>query len=298
MHPDYGAPVVKSYLDFAVKMIEETGTLKILNAVEHFGSWMAELYKYPSWVPNWTIPTISQPIPTTAFLDQSILDYSLETRSVLRTCGLDIGRIKESGETFIEFVPDIGNSVQRSPLLNWWTEALTMKRWRQWHSLAGMTKTYPTYEPVEDAYIRTLVADSISPRPGNSPDWRSMYEAWLRYWRLVGPQRGLFLEFYTATVSAQEAQRATSFMRAHQAAAYGRRFFVMCEGYFGLGPHETQRGDHVVALCGGQTLYVLRPRGGRTTHRTWRVMGECYVHGVPRNILSTHSGPYVTFRLH
>ncbi|PTB65738.1 HET-domain-containing protein [Trichoderma citrinoviride] len=63
--------------------------------------------------------------------------------------------------------------------------------------------------------------------------------------------------------------------------------FVTDSGYFGLGPPETQVGDEVWCLFGGQMPFVLRTlkttqevspgQGGKELHK---VFGTCYVHGI------------------
>ena len=62
------------------------------------------------------------------------------------------------------------------------------------------------------------------------------------------------------------------------------------EGYFGLGPFQTRKGDRVVALCGGKlcggkTPYILRHHKGNGSLKEWKILGECYLHGVKRDIL-------------
>lgn len=57
-----------------------------------------------------------------------------------------------------------------------------------------------------------------------------------------------------------------------------RRFAVTRNGYFVLGPDALQEGDVVAVLRGGKTPFLLREvnagEGG------WRLVGECYVHGL------------------
>lgn len=57
---------------------------------------------------------------------------------------------------------------------------------------------------------------------------------------------------------------------------FGRSFFRMEKGWYGLGPNTLDVGDLVVLLYGGDIPYVLRPReeGG------YVLVGEAYVHGV------------------
>lgn len=47
------------------------------------------------------------------------------------------------------------------------------------------------------------------------------------------------------------------------------------EGYYILGPDVMEPGDVVVVLYGGKVPFVLRPEGN-----WWKLLGECYIHGV------------------
>lgn len=81
--------------------------------------------------------------------------------------------------------------------------------------------------------------------------------------------------------------------------AEGRCFFQLEKGGIGLCPQGSNAGDIVVSLSGGRTPYVLRPLGNDESGddagiktdlklqdgevvagqpRTWRLIGECYVH--------------------
>ncbi|KAK7414425.1 hypothetical protein QQX98_006703 [Neonectria punicea] len=63
------------------------------------------------------------------------------------------------------------------------------------------------------------------------------------------------------------------FVKAY--AAWKRRFVMLGKGYIGLGPKQSRVGDRVVLLEGRKVPLVIRPVGKR-----WRVVGDCYIHGV------------------
>ena len=54
-----------------------------------------------------------------------------------------------------------------------------------------------------------------------------------------------------------------------------RVFFVTGEGRMGLGPTNTQKGDKICILCGGQVPFLLREEG-----MCWRLKGDAYLDGV------------------
>ncbi|KAM0462723.1 hypothetical protein ACHAPV_003547 [Trichoderma viride] len=62
--------------------------------------------------------------------------------------------------------------------------------------------------------------------------------------------------------------------------ALGRRFFITKEGYFGLGPQKLEPGDRVAVLFGSGVPFVLRKCPAIAGRPAWRIIGECYVHGI------------------
>ncbi|KAL7928956.1 heterokaryon incompatibility domain-containing protein [Trichoderma chlorosporum] len=62
--------------------------------------------------------------------------------------------------------------------------------------------------------------------------------------------------------------------------ALGRRFFITKKGYFGLGPQKLEPGDKVAVLFGAGVPFVLRKYATAAGKRAWKIVGECYVHGI------------------
>ena len=59
-------------------------------------------------------------------------------------------------------------------------------------------------------------------------------------------------------------------------AALNRCFFIMPDGYMGLGPPGTRLGDICSVVFGSKWAYVLRSNGDGT----YQLVGECYIEGV------------------
>jgi len=57
----------------------------------------------------------------------------------------------------------------------------------------------------------------------------------------------------------------------------GWKFCVMITGYMALVPEEAEVGDEILAVYGARVPFVLRPVQGTDEYR---LVGECYVHGV------------------
>lgn len=57
--------------------------------------------------------------------------------------------------------------------------------------------------------------------------------------------------------------------------ALSRRFIVSAQGYFGLAPPGTCKGDRIAVLLGVEVPFILRKTGS-----TFQVVGESYIHGL------------------
>ncbi|KIW83147.1 hypothetical protein Z517_02391 [Fonsecaea pedrosoi CBS 271.37] len=298
--PDYNMATHDLHTAFALKMMEAHQSLDILNYTEIWADYTLpaeSLDKTPSWAPNWLLSGLTRPLPATAELNAGnrVIFHTSPDSSLLHVWGVELATVDGAGDTFLEWIPRPGNSVRGARPINWVTDAYQMKRWRQWQRMSGGTAThYPTGEATREAYIRTIVANALPDGAHDGCALQSYYDAWLRFWRVGGRERGRYLDAYIQQSDPGELQRAISFMEAHQAAAYGRRFLITKNGYFGLGPFKSRRGDVVVALCGGKTAYVLRRQGRRhfakrTRTEYWKVIGECYLHGVDRDVILTRT---------
>jgi len=72
-----------------------------------------------------------------------------------------------------------------------------------------------------------------------------------------------------------EHQKSPHFSRHLQGNSRGRKLFGTAKGYLGIGEILLQTGDLVCVLFGAGVPMILRPIG-----RSYRVVGECYLHGI------------------
>jgi hypothetical protein len=293
--PDYTLSNTEAYRRLALHKLAQSSDLEILNAVDHAGACglnpkdFNARSRLPSWVPNWALMGPNQPLPATAQIDPFPLQYRISAdQTFLITKGIHFDTVIYSGETFLDFLPRAGNAnrllVFLSPV-NGLRDAGAQMRRRRWEILARKSpKPYPTGESKLAAYIRTIVANNL---PGSNEELEMMYRAWTKYWDIYYEGRGKYLDYYVENSTPQERAHADLFLAYHQAAAYGRRFFVTKAGYFGLGPHDIKRtgGDCVVVLRGGRTAYMVRRAGVVNGQETWQVRGEVYLHGLDKGVL-------------
>ncbi|RYP15316.1 hypothetical protein DL765_005797 [Monosporascus sp. GIB2] len=124
--------------------------------------------------------------------------------------------------------------------------------------MPNMHKPYtPTGETLEEAYLRTLVADlkmkhGVVVGRGGSMYWRNRSDS-------------------------PPPHDHPDIQHMLQQICMGRRFITTLEHrYIGLAPFWAEPGDAVFMLKGGEMLYLARP----TLAGTYHFVGEAYVHGM------------------
>lgn len=65
------------------------------------------------------------------------------------------------------------------------------------------------------------------------------------------------------------------FEGAYRQVTEGRRFFTSLGGYMGIGPPGMRSGDLICVFLGGNVPWVVRQEG-----HNYKLIGECYVHGI------------------
>lgn len=121
------------------------------------------------------------------------------------------------------------------------------------------------YPPTQDVEVLLDSRGGISIRPG--PDYKSRAE--------------------TESTSSRgvRAEAVKPFGRAFQLAYSGKRLFVTCNKYIGLGPVSMEEGDCIYLLPGTRAPFVLRRvdevvADGEEVSQRFSVVGEAYIHGI------------------
>jgi hypothetical protein len=72
-----------------------------------------------------------------------------------------------------------------------------------------------------------------------------------------------------------------------------KMLFSTTDGYIGLGPKNSRGGDVVVIILGAGVPFILRP----TNQGVYRLVGECYVHGIMDGEFGAGCPPVADFLL-
>jgi hypothetical protein len=151
-----------------------------------------------------------------------------------------------------------------------------------WYDICGkghfdLEESYINGESAFFAYTQTLSNGCVAT---SSLEGRSYHEIpkseWLRQAaayliKALGQSNDVSPALYKAAAGGNHFK----WSRAANGASSHRSFARTAKGYFVLGPKVLEVGDVVCVLFGGKMPFCLRPWG-----RYYRLVGECYVHGL------------------
>jgi hypothetical protein len=229
--------------------------------------------KQPSWVPDWSSPSIRHPLAK-----RQIHDSWTEDHRVYQAATLTVPHDNERQWnctirdalflTVAGFQVDVISKVVNFDVLDAHVaeEGYSIAQsFSEGPALHGLTIPESdlyrgSSEPLRTAYSRTLVADVM--KAGNV---RSRgYAITLDYWNRV--------RSYTQPPADYKFRKEWGSLLF---STTERSLFWSHDGYLGLGPTDIKPGDRVCIFFGGEVLYLLRS-SGKTSH----FIGECYVHGL------------------
>lgn len=289
---DYSASVADVY-SRATKAIVRSGYVDILSSVQRLPDSSTDL---PSWVPDWRVPWDNVPLAARKWFYNASgrarwktprrgqHDASAAAAAAANDGGGELHRLKMEGY-LVDVVAqafDPWEELKHKDVHDFWFDECQMQEITRKYGLWGY---YPlTREPIEQAYLRTLVADLL---PGFRRWERRPTLDWRRLVRWAFPSKGhayscghgrsgsggdvrnLFSASMPLEVRAELMHNIKDFSRH-------RRLFITSGGFLGLGPAMTQRKDEVAILMGASVPFVGRERADGT----WELLGECYVHGI------------------
>lgn len=135
----------------------------------------------------------------------------------------------------------------------------------QWNCLKTFLKgnrtVYNMYEDLTEALARTSIAD-------REPKAR-------RGWRRASLAH-VFSVFSKSKSSAGTRKPSLHLLETAQRFEASKILFSTLNGYIGLGPKDSRKGDIAVLILGARVPFILRP----TAKGRHRLIGECYIHGI------------------
>jgi Heterokaryon incompatibility protein (HET) len=298
INPDYSHSLVQVYRDFAIKMIERYDSLEILSFVQHNAPLPPTGPDFPSWIPRWDIHT------GVSILGRTTSDHIAATnRAPVITPSSDPAALIVKG-IFLDQVElntitlskgDFNNPQNTSPLFEMSTHCQVAK-----YPIPPYPQIPVWPQSGSDrivAYRKTWTAGFAAasqdvPSYGFNPELDfAAYQ--LDHLRRPGQKLDIdtILRIEALRQEGAEFGNGSRFADVAGSVCDGRRFFTTGGGFFGIGPGIVEIGDYVCVLLGSDVPYILRykPNSGYASGG-YRLIGECYVHGVMRGEVVRASG--------
>ncbi|PMD16537.1 hypothetical protein NA56DRAFT_312472 [Hyaloscypha hepaticicola] len=147
---------------------------------------------------------------------------------------------------------------------------------REWLTLGGCNSETDSIDEIPEVFWRTLVADR-GPNGSVTPSW--YYRAFAHCLSHSNPNGDINIARLIAESEAGSSL-ITDFLNRVQSVVCDRKFFISKDHqWFGLAPDGTEIGDTISILYGCSVPVILREGSGDDLGY-WRLVGECYVHGI------------------
>ena len=241
-----------------------------------------DLRGLPSWVPDWSCEA--------KYTSFSLLNKEGERESGY--CAGGMGNIRATVMAdkqklaitgfFVDTISSLSDVYHSSPP----EDNEGMRRLIQWeaHSrrLIFSMADYPTGEPVQDAYRRTLVANKDKHGDKALPSFLQHYDrmlAWLQIEEQVkatgetvpSPENLGFDQDELTLIYASLVEYAIPMASCMDQ----RRLCLTKKGYLGLVPDVAKEADSIFVVLGAEVPFVLSGCDGE-----YRLLGDCYLHGL------------------
>ena len=255
--PDYTKTVSQVYRDVVTSILDHTDKISILGYCEMQEQPLesSDSLQLPSWVPNWMIPSSTNPMHSGHASGNSNAETSYDN-DVLKIMGTHVARISHVEKIMCDSIADLIPAIQ-----NFSQKFLPDIKSASY--VSGGSKL--------EAYCRTLCNnyfdDQYIPAQGFVPGFPKGKE-WLSS-ILVPQETG-------RTIDADVATGYRVYLNYVWRFCNGRSLFTTKEGYIGLAPRAAKVGDRVCVLLGSDSPFLLHPLGSNQ----FQLGGHCYVHGI------------------
>ena len=289
--PDYKDTVVNVYRSFTLAAIEGTGSLDVLRH-----STLNEGTTIPTWVPDWT----SEPTDSTLSIADTAFCASGPSLASIRSLSDDQLLLCKG------FIADGIDGMGCLPDGMWPAESVV--------PTMNTANPYITLQEAREAIWKTLVASHSIPSEPLDPSLYASYASLLATPTLAtmdfpehSPLSDLvssnvflwcvqFLEghssfrvagrpmsdFFSKEVDLEnmDAGHLRDALMQRDRVGLGRRLVTTGKGYFGIAPLAVKQDDVIAVLLGCSVPVLLRKVNGQSGEARWRIVGECYVHGI------------------
>jgi hypothetical protein len=293
--PDYSADVAVVFLNATRRLIKEEGVPGLFSVagIGYFSDTTPELESSPSWAPDWGKAFYCVPFSNL----RPYLDYSAGGKADPNAHHLSGASLFLSAhllDTIVEVAPPMdrihtlqgGKFDLKQDFRNedWYTILDSFQLVMQ---SSYVQKPYPYTSPRQsetEVLWRLLIGDRIWTQIPPAPaDMAEQFVAYLKLTKILlhealKPVEERYHDCQDDILAllerCEQYKQYTSFTCAQ------RRVCVTEKGYVCLVPAFSKIGDTVAVVLGAQAPLVVRRVEGTAQERKYRLVGECYVHGI------------------
>ncbi|KAL8654970.1 MAG: hypothetical protein Q9210_001177 [Variospora velana] len=285
IEPDYTDSVENVYRSFALATIKATGSLDVIRHCVP-----TEDPNSPSWVPALTVePTgAAFTLRDDSFTTSGLSSASVRPNSHLLVCkGFIVDRIDGLGCMWSKGW-DSGSVLQTRSILDPYNTFEAAQK-AIWKSMVACHTTPTEYLDTDYGLLLASPALNKANLPEQTPlkdliasfifDWCVQYLAGDADFKIAGrPLKGYCWE--KVVPEHIDAVHLRDALMQRDRINLSRRLMTTDMGYVGMAPEEVERGDAVAVLFGCSMPILLRQSTIESGDVRWRVVGECYVHGI------------------
>lgn len=263
--PDYSIEPRRLFTDVCSRIVTRSHNTGFLASCELLSISLPDL---PTWVPDWSCPMHAQEHPLTQWSACGWISAQAKHLSlgngVLRVAGIQAAKVER-----VYYFGDGRRDAEFQDII----EAL----WQFYEvgDAKPLGKPYFGGGTLLDACLRTLnmngFDDSLFPVNKIYTNYSQVKQELLLAWKEEGSWD--WDRYFQDRSSSSEDYEA--FIRDE---LIGRGIFCSSEGYMGLVPYGTRRGDIICVVLGCRFPIVLRRALADETQ--WEVVGACYVEGL------------------
>lgn len=258
--PDYTKPVEELYVEVGRKVVLQQRQLSLFETCELSAK---KLDGIPTWVPDWSSRLGHRVLPDATNWSACgwiSAQATITNDNVMHATGVQVSPIDQVVELTIgEYEWDDSQVVDLLRQLQPPREAMDDLEW----------------DKIVEKYCRALVCDGFSenyiPSHQSYPDFKQSKRYLESIWseEANGTSGDLYLD-----------DLGLSYVTYCQNCFIGRSFFSTADGYIGLAPKGTRKGDVICVLLGCRFPVVLRPVSTTSSDQTWQLVGISHVQGL------------------
>jgi hypothetical protein len=276
--PDYNSPLEEVVLRFARVFVRQGIGMQLLYRAGLHG----HSHRFPSWIPDWTT---QKPTSLATISETGITFRASRPQQPMIKCSPDSDELLVDGYT-VDVIENISMSSNvEEGLALYFSEV---------DAMIDRAVLSPSQTSREDLKWKVPIAKALFPKVATSGgvDLQSSYRALRNSLSEKGKGKSV-----DKGVDFIDRNQGLSYLAALKDTVRGWRFVVTKKGYVGTVPNLAQAGDVIAIMKGGRVPFILQK--SNTKSGTFRLVGECYVHGLMNGEgLSLPGVVETTFTLH